>query len=81
MRFYFVVGLVTFVVGLVTAVIWVSATVCAILAGVQGTTHAFVAWALIAVTAFVSCRLAGSKLKEKLDQRDKQEKEARKDVP
>ena len=74
MRFYFVVGL-------VTAVVWVSAAVCAILAGVQGTAHAFAAWILVAVTAFVSCSLAGSKLKEKLDQRDKQEKETRKDVP
>lgn len=66
MRFYFVVVL-------TMGIIWVPATVCAILAGIQGTAHMFVAWAIIAVTSFASCRLAGSKLREELDRHDRQE--------
>jgi len=63
-------------IGLIAGVIWVSAAVCAIVAGIRKEpVEVVLCWLALAIIALVAGRLAGSLLKEKLAQHDEAKKE------
>lgn len=61
---------------LITAVTWIAAFVCATVAVLEKEAPQVIAvWAVLAVVAAVATRVAGSLLKQKMNQHDETEKE------